>query len=149
MGLEVTSLSCNHILSLDDRAESQLVNDTLYNYPIGLLDFELGCTLPGASATVRVFFDADYSSTSNTWVFRKWDGTQWLTVSPQPVIAPYTFVTGPLSGMTVTTVTYSQTDGGNNDSDNSLNSTIRDPIGPAVLAPIVTPLPSGGGGGGG
>jgi hypothetical protein len=122
--------------------------DVSYTYPIGLLNFSLTCSVTGDSATVRIFFDADYSATSSTWTFRKWNGSSWSNVSPQPTLALYTFTTGPLIGQSVTTATYSLTDGGINDVDSNANSTIIDPIGPGIL--VSTPVaPSSGGGGGG
>jgi hypothetical protein len=148
---EVISATCNQIGLLNDKTESMMTQqDSGYNYPIGLIDFSLDCALAGDSATVKVYFDAQYATSS--WIFRKSDSAGvWSTLSPQPIIGTHTFITWPMTGMTVTTATYSQTDGGINDADATADAKIVDPIGPGVI--IVTPPSNtggwGGGGGGG
>jgi hypothetical protein len=145
-GIEVLSPTCNTIVGLDDRSELSISDDVSYSYPVGLLEFELDCTTPGDSAIVRIYFDADYSATTSTWVFRKWQWSGWLSLNPQPTLWTHTFVTGPFAGSTITTATYTLTDGGINDADALSDARIVDPVGPWIL---VNNTSGGGGGGGG
>ena len=81
-------------------------------------------TVPtGSTETVTLFLDQQYDST--TWEWRKLNTTY-------SAVSDVTYGTGVVGSNTVTTVTYTITDGGTNDIDGVANGVIVDPTGPGV-----------------
>ena len=124
----VVSGDCLVVDAFDIVQESELSSqDAVFNYPVGLIDFVLDCGQAGDSVEVTVFYDDDYDTSS--WLFRKFDDRQR---SYRDISSIATFGDATVGGTTVTTVTYSLTDGGANDVDGLANGTIVDPAGPAT-----------------
>ena len=109
--------------------ESRLaIQDAGYTYPLGLLNFTASCGVLGATANITQYFDKLYDT--NTWTYRKYlPGTGFIDFTNQ-----ITYGTAVVNGITVTTVSFSITDGSQYDTDGLLDGNISDPLGPAVLA---------------
>ena len=125
--LEVSN-GCLIISGFEVVAESSLsVADPDYDYPVGLNDFVLTCNSPGDSAQVVFYYDQEYDATD--WAFKKYDtnGNEYSDITDT-----VTFGTADVNGTTVTTATYTVTDGGVGDIDGEANGTIVDPAGPAI-----------------
>ncbi|MEE9309562.1 MAG: Ig-like domain-containing protein, partial [Cocleimonas sp.] len=121
---------CNIVDEYDVLGEPSLsTQDALFSYPVGLNDFKLLCANAGDSATVKFYYDKEYDT--STWNFRKFDtnGAVYADITTGVVYA-----TEDVNGTTVTTATYTLTDGGVKDSDGLINSEIIDPAGPAINA---------------
>ena len=102
--------------------------DPNYDYPVGLFDFRIVCDQVGAEATITIILDDEYNTA--VWAWRKFnaaDGT-YEDFTTQP-----TYGTTIVNGDTVTTVSFSLRDGGENDEDGIANAVIIDPSGPGVL----------------
>ncbi len=130
----ITATGCtnNTLSGVHIYNESQLSKtDGTYDYPQGLSDFRITCQNPGDTATVKIYYDKVYD-TSN-WVARKFINGAYSNI-PGSV-----FGTATVGGGTVTTLTYSVTDGGSLDADGSANGTIVDPVGPGVLGTSSVP----------
>ncbi len=95
------------------------------DFPVGLNEFNLLAPAPGASATARVIYDKVY------------DTSQWQFYSAFPAggfaryTGPVSFATGSVLGRSVTTASFTLTDGGALDYDGVANGIIDDPHGPA------------------
>ncbi len=116
--------------------ESSLaVQDANYDYPVGLVDFQVQCPSPGLSTDVTFYYAQDYGTQTDDWVFRKYDGTgtAYADITSLVTFGSHTFTSGPRSGDTVTTVSYTITDGDPlTDEDGVADGVINDPAGPAV-----------------
>jgi DNA-binding beta-propeller fold protein YncE len=117
------------VTSFSVEGEAELpTQDSTASYPVGLNDFTVECLSPGDSADIRIVYSQEYD-TSN-WVYKKYNpATQTYT----DMTGDVTFGTTVIGGVTVTTVTYTIIDGGQYDQDGTVNGTIVDPAGPAVL----------------
>ena len=147
--------------------ESSLTaSDASFEYPYGLVDFELSCPSPGLSATVTIYYGQEYDTSD--WIWRKYDSTNDVYVDISSLL---TFATSTLGTTTVTTAQFTLTDGDPvTDEDGVANGVIVDPSGPGIdITPTSTttatttdptatstatttdstPTSSGGGGGGG
>jgi len=103
-----------------------------YSYPLGMFSFIVSAASPGATETITLLLDREYSEAErNSWVWRKYDGTTYDSLPPS---ASLNYGTTSVGSFDVTTVSYQITDGGVLDTDGIANGTITDPIGPAVLA---------------
>ena len=109
------------------------VQDPLADYPVGLNDFVLDCVSVGASVDLTVFYDQDYDTTG--WSYKKFDDS---TNSYVDMTSSVTFGTANVGGTTVTTVTYTVTDGGPLDQDGVANGVIEDPSGPSLGGQVIT-----------
>jgi hypothetical protein len=116
-------------------AESSLAaEDPSADYPVGLVDFRVECDNPGDSATVTIYYSEQYN-TSN-WSYKKYtsDGDIYADITELVTFGEYTYAAGPNTGTTVTTATFTVTDGDSNtDEDGVANSIIDDPSGPALV----------------
>lgn len=122
---------CSTITHADIKPSSSYGADGSYLYPLGLTDYSVTCTTPGGTANVKIFYDKQYDTSH--WVARKFINGKYTTL-PGAVFGMATVGT-----QTVTTLSYSVTDGGPLDADGSANGTIVDPAGPAVLGAATAP----------
>ena len=130
MSLVSSGSDCRIISGYDVIPESaNAIQDAIYDYPLGLQDYSLTCANNGEIATVVFYFDQEYDTSS--WVWRKFDRSGQVYATMQDQVAYGTSVVGSSS---VTTATYTVTDGGPLDEDGVVNGIIIDPSGPAVLA---------------
>ena len=114
--------------------ESTLPTQSSEDFPLGLNDFAVSGLTPGASADVTIYYDQEYDTSD--WVFMKYsDATETYT----DISSIVTYGTQDVGGTTVTTVTYSLTDGGDYDEDGIANGTIVDPTGPSFVAGATDP----------
>jgi len=113
-------------------AESSLAaNDASADYPVGLVDFSVNCTTPGDSTNVTIYYDQVYNTTG--WRYKKYDSSGNVYAD---ITSIATFGTAVVGSSTVTTVTFTVTDGDPlTDEDGLVNGVINDPSGPAI--PIV------------
>ena len=135
--LEVIGVNCQLVSGFSIIPETSNANlDSNFYYPLGLNDFQLSCTSPGTTTTVRVI----YSSVHDTslWQYRKYDRN--LT-SYSDMSSAVTYATASIGINSVTTASYSISDGGVLDEDALANGTIVDPSGPALstLPTVTTP----------
>lgn len=114
-----------------NRLESEYALDPDYDYPIGLFEFEVEITTPGATENIELILDETYDTSE--WTLRKYIRGAYQTIDT------VTYGTREVDGETVTTITYPVTDGGLLDSDGLANGVIIDPAGPGVpVAPAGT-----------
>ena len=133
----VAETGCTGLSNVATYAESQLsASDTVYDYPVGLHNFHITCASPGATASVKVYYDKVYDT--STWKPRKFSHGAYADI-PGAVFGQAT--TG---ATTVTTLTYSVTDGGPLDDDGTANGTIVDPVGPGVVQGAAVTAPNTG-----
>lgn len=119
---------CHALSKLTVLKQSELPKkDAGYNYPLGLFDYDLTCSQAGQSGTVKIYLDKEYS---NSWITRKFNRNtkQFSTIPKNDVI----YGAAQVGGVTVSTITYTATDGGPLDEDGQKNGVITDPVGPAV-----------------
>ena len=115
------------------------VQDPNSSYPVGLVDFRVQCANPGDSANVTIYYTKQYDTSS--WIYKKFDS---LGNAYSDISGLVTFGTANVGGTTVTTVSYTVTDGdAQTDEDGVANSVIDDPAGPAV--PVASSIGGGGG----
>jgi hypothetical protein len=133
----VGSFACQ-ITSVSMTAESGLaVSDSGFDYPVGLMNFTVNCSTAGFVTTVTQYY---YGATGSSFVLRKHN----------PNMASYFAVTGAtlqqvtIGGLAATMATYQATDGGELDTDATLDGIIVDPVG---LAQNVVGVPNTGLGG--
>lgn len=120
-----TSCTINRLAQIV--GESSSVPDASYNYPAGLLNFELECEI-GSTQTIKQYFFGNLEL--EYIVARKFSPTsQSYNTITEAVIAEEN-----IGGSRAITITYQITDGGNLDEDREVNGIIVDPSGPAVLA---------------
>ncbi len=124
--LTLQTSGCGTIDSLELNDLESYGKDGDFEYPLGLVDFEVTCTDPGDTATMTFFYDEEYDTSK--WHPRKYINGSFIDV-PNVV-----FGTATVGAKTVTTMTYDVTDGGELDADGDENGAIVDPAGPAVLA---------------
>jgi len=124
---------CQTIDHFTVKAEGDLqLSDAGYNYPVGLNDFRLSCATPGGTSTVTVYYDRAYDTSK--WIPRKYIDNKYHDLGSAKI------GTAEVNGLTVSTITYDLTDGGNLDSDHQANGVITDPAGPATPAPLADNL---------
>ncbi len=123
---------CTQVTAVNFYKESSMsVQDPDHEYPLGLHGFNVDCTGVGATVNVTYYWDKVYDTSK--WTYRKFNAAQnkYLDFNSR-----VTYGTATLGAQTVTTVSYSVTDGGEFDGDGIANGRILDPVGPttAVLA---------------
>ena len=127
-------------------AESSLTaEDTSFEYPVGLADFQVQCATPGDSSDITLYY-AEELDTSN-FTYRKFDGNGnvYSDITSLVTFGTHTYTTGPDAGNTVTTISFTLTDGDpQTDEDGVADGVINDPSGPAI--PIASSTFSGSGG---
>lgn len=111
------------ILSVGVNAEGDnAVNDSGFNYPVGMLNFTIECE-PEFTTIVNVY---EYGSTDTSLILRKYKDNGYFQVNDAVVTS---FTLGESSGVVVN---YSVTDGGVLDIDGEVNGVIIDPVGLAT-----------------
>ena len=101
-------------------AETDLVDDAKYSYPLGLLNFTIECPNPGDTSTINIYY---YGSDGLAVLPRKLINGQYSNISG------VTLTNMTIGGQSVAKVSYQITDGGVNDEDGVANGFIVDPIG--------------------
>lgn len=135
-GYTTTEISgdCHQVTAVNFYAESALSStDPDYEYPYGLHGFNVDCTATGGTVNVKYFWDKQYDVSG--WTYRKYNQATNSYINFNDRV---TYGTAVIGGKTVTTVSYSVTDGGPYDGDGVANGSILDPVGPTVLA-VSTP----------
>lgn len=115
--------------SLGTKKESQLdVQDKTYDYPAGLMDFELGCLTPGQTVTVSQYYYG-LTQMASDFVARKFTtyNNQYQNLDGASAVDMT------IGGKHVVKLTYSLTDGGQYDNDQLANGTIVDPAGLGIV----------------
>lgn len=124
------STGCATINNIAVKSASQLGQDGDYKYPLGLSDFSLTCSTPGASTDITIYYDKLYDTTS--WKARKFIGGSYKPLTGA------VFGAATVGSSTVTTLSYTLTDGGPLDADGVADGVITDPAGPGVTGAITT-----------
>lgn len=137
-----TTGDCIANSSLSAASESSLgTQDPGYDYPLGIVSFEVECKQAGETATVSVFCFCENTPLQDL-VARKYnDTTGEYTTIDSAVIEEVT-----IDGQRVLKMTYDVVDGGSLDEDGLSNGTIVDPVGfarPATAAPESSSSSSG------
>jgi hypothetical protein len=127
----VTTGDCFYNSNLDSEAESELASqDSEYDYPLGIISFEVNCREAGETATVSVYCFCNQTPLEGL-VARKYDpDTGEYTTIDSAVVEEVT-----IDGQRALRMTYDVVDGGSLDEDGLENGTIIDPVGfgkPAV-----------------
>lgn len=126
--------SCEFITENEFISEGALAaDDSSADYPVGLVDFQVQCTTPGDSTDVTIYYDQAYDT--STWSYKKFDGSGnvYSDITDLATFGTHTYITGPETGNTVTTVSFTVTDGDpRTDEDGIVDGFINDPSGPAV-----------------
>jgi len=137
--------TCTFITENAFLAEGTLTTqDPTSDYPVGLIDFQVSCTNPGESSDVTIYYSEQYDT--STWSYKKFDGNGnvYSDITDLVTFGTHTYTTGPETGTTVTTVSFTVTDGDpRTDEDGIADGIINDPSGPAV--PVVISSESSGG----
>lgn len=111
--------------------DAAIGKDADYSYPFGLIDFNINCTVPGATHTINVYQYGNHNPSQFT--LRKYlPSNDYTAIAGSSVSA---FTIGGSSGIKGT---YQLTDGGTFDEDSLPNGFIEDPIGLALSALIPT-----------
>ncbi len=122
--IQVTG-GCTTITGVSVKSLSQVGSDGDFIYPVGLTHYTLACASHGDTANIKLFYDKNYNTTG--WKARKFIGGKFEDIPGAH------FGSAHIGSKTVTTLSYSVTDGGSLDADGSANGTIVDPAGPAVI----------------
>ncbi len=135
---------CTFITENAAVAEGSLAaQDPSFEYPVGLVDFQIQCATPGDSADVTIYYGQQYDT--STWNWRKFNS---VGVAYSDISSAVTYGTATLGTTTVTTATFTVTDGDpQTDEDGVADGIINDPSGPAIT--VTTTSTSSGGGNGG
>lgn len=103
--------------------------DPAYDYPLGIISFEVGCKNAGETATISVYCFCEVTPVDGT-IARKYDeDTGEYTTIDSAVIEEVT-----IGGQRALKMTYDVVDGGELDEDGLSNGTIIDPVGFARVA---------------
>lgn len=121
----VTTGDCFYNSNLNSEAESELASeDAEYDYPLGIISFEVNCREAGETATVSVYCFCDQTPVDGL-VARKYDpNTGEYTTIDSAVIEEVI-----IDGQRALKMTYDVVDGGSLDEDGLSNGTIVDPVG--------------------
>lgn len=141
VSLDLTG-NCSTITSVETLTEDDFAQkDASYSYPLGLVDFSADCSAPGESANVTIYFIGDVDP--NRVYGRKFNGSLHTDI----VGAVQTGLT--IGGQPAIQLTYTITDGGENDTDGLINGAIDDPVGvgtkdarggPTFITPVANSL---------
>ena len=139
--------ACTFITENAFLAESSLaVSDSTAEYPVGLVDFQVRCTDPGDSSDITLYYDQNYDT--STWSYKKYNstGNVYSDLTSAVTFGTFTHTTGPETGTTVTTASFTVTDGDpRTDEDGVADGIINDPSGPAVVVATNSGSSSSGG----
>lgn len=123
------------ISSVASVAHDELGSDSLYDYPVGLLDFTVSCGAPGFTATVTQYY---YDLDDANFVLRKFVNGSFVTIEDARIEKQT------INSLPVWVVSYEVTDGGALDADGEENGVIVDPAGPAVRKASAATAPNTG-----
>jgi hypothetical protein len=104
--------------------------DDTYSYPAGLMNFTLGCSAPGATATVTQYYYGDYKA--KNYVLRKYNNT----THAYQTVADAVLTNVIIGSQPALKIVYNITDGGALDMDGTANGVIVDPAGPALAGSL-------------
>ena len=111
------------IESLSIAAEStNKAADAAYDYPNGMMDFNLDCGTPGYAADISQYY---YKQDSKELILRKYNPA----TKAYATIDSASISTQSIAGQTVAKATYQVKDGGSLDLDNTVDGKIKDPSG--------------------
>lgn len=100
--------------------------DPSYDYPVGLMDFELECGTPGYTADITQFY---FDASDRDYVVRKYDtNNDDYSDIDSAVVSKET-----ISSEQVVKASYQITDGSKLDMDNTTDGNIKDPTGLAIV----------------
>ncbi len=132
-----TTGDCTRNDSPSASAESSLASqDSGYDYPLGIISFEVNCKEVGETATVSVYCFCEVTPVDGTIARKYSESTGEYTTIDSAVIEEVT-----IDGQRALKMTYDVVDGGALDEDGLENGTIIDPVG---FARVVTSSSSGG-----
>ncbi len=106
--------------------ESDLYDDEAFDFPLGLIDFEVKGKR-GATHTITTTFNGNYDTSK--WVYRKFINGEYIDISEK-----VTYTKEKVDRNYITRATYQVRDGGPLDADGVANGIVVDPAGPAILA---------------
>jgi len=136
--LEATG-DCSIITENEFIAEGSLiVSDSTSEYPLGLVDFQVECGVPGQSSDIVIYYSQEYDTSG--WSYKKFNssGNAYSDITDLVTFGTHTYTTGPETGNTVTTISFTVTDGDpRTDEDATADGIINDPSGPATSTPLV------------
>lgn len=111
------------ITSLSIAAESaNATADTSYDYPNGMMDFNLSCGTPGFTADISQYY---YNQDSNNLILRKYNPA----TKAYATIDSASITNESIAGSTVAKAVYQVKDGSSLDLDNTIDGNITDPSG--------------------
>ncbi len=132
-----TTGDCTRNDSPSASAESSLATqDSGYDYPLGIISFEVNCKDVGETATVSIYCFCEVTPVDGTIARKYSESTGEYTTIDSAVIEEVT-----IDGQRALKMTYDVVDGGALDEDGLENGTIIDPVG---FARVVAPSSSGG-----
>ncbi|MFO0971640.1 MAG: choice-of-anchor U domain-containing protein [Candidatus Saccharimonadales bacterium] len=114
--------SCE-IQSVQSKAETEVGNDSGYQYPAGLMQFTIACGTPGFEAIITQY----YYGTGGNYALRKYTPTAGYFGLSSASISDQT-----IAGQAVKVASYQVTDGSTLDTDGNEDGSITDPAGLAV-----------------
>ncbi len=123
--LEVAS-ECSVYTSGVNQESANSVTDSGYQYPLGLLAFEINCEDDGFTADITKYY---FDETNLDYTLRKFHSNS----DSYSTVASYTLGQAEIDSTNVLTVDYQVTDGGTLDTDESVNRIIVDPVGLGVV----------------
>jgi Tol biopolymer transport system component len=117
-----TDSECS-VISMSIEAEATGSHkDSGFDYPNGLVNFELDCGTPNFTATINLYYPDTVESGVS---LRKYTPA----TGGYATVKDFGVQVGSVSGTQTTIVTYQVTDGGELDTDNVANGVINDPVG--------------------
>ena len=126
--ITLSQTGCTTVSNSSATKESNLTTaDPAYSYPIGLIAFTLnGCT-NGGTATITATFTGSFDPSSTT--IRKYNSSNNTYTTLTQSNSNLSLSVTTLNNQPALQVSYSITDGGPLDQDNTVNGTIVDPVG--------------------
>ncbi|MEI6480874.1 MAG: fibronectin type III domain-containing protein [Candidatus Saccharibacteria bacterium] len=138
VSLEATG--CNAVDNFTSQKEVMLPNkDAAYDYPAGLINFQLSSCTPGGTASVALNFMGTYDA--NKTVVRKYNAVTGIFTTLSNSYKDMAVVATTVEGQPAYRIVYTIRDGGELDQDGLANGTIVDPIG---IAQLVVGVPNTG-----
>ena len=131
--ITLSQTGCTNVTNSSATKESNLTTaDPAYSYPVGLIAFTMnGCT-NGGTATITATFTGSFDPSSTT--IRKYNTSNNTYTTLTQSNSNLSLSTTTLNNQPALQVTYTITDGGALDQDNTVNGTIVDPVGLAAAS---------------
>ena len=101
------------------------VEDLAKDYPLGLLDFDVNCSIPNGQSQVTVIWSKIHDTS-------KWGYSKFINDKYTDISTLVTHGTREINGQNYSTSSYTLTDGGDLDNDGVVNGKISDPAGPTL-----------------